>query len=333
MSRSKKFSAEEIMNLTDGGYQIFENELGFIPVNRNVSAPWREDPSPSVRIKQYDFDGLWRYTDYGGDCTKGDAISFIMKAYNLSYAEALEKIQGDLGLIKNKKAYTRIIQKPQFFPEEILYEFNEQPFLKEHHKYWNKYEMSEEFVREEGDIYAVKKWAVNKVVQSIPQGEIMFAYVYKDYGGKETGQVKFLRIGPDVKKEFKWRTNVPNSELWYAYKYIGKRVDKLFVSKSNKDAMCLVKNELYSIATNSENDVILASNMPKIQEICPNIIINFGSDEQGRMTSKNVAKQFNVKEFYTPPSLAPEGVNDNAEYIKEFGNELFKQLLKERRLL
>lgn len=325
MSRSEQFTIKDVWKATNGGEDIFRQHLDKISFTKNVSAPWRKDDNPSLRLKSRG--GVVYYTDYGGDQSHGNAIDFLMYIRGITFTQALKEIKkGYIGKV------TTWEKKKSTSKELIIYEFDSQPFSKEHHKYWNKYYLSEDFVKE-GDIYAVKNWAINKKKQLIGDCELVFGYVFKDLWGEDTGLRKILRIGTCVEKKDKWRTNIPNNQLWYGYKYIGKEIDKLFIAKSNKDALINMYHTIPSMATQSENDVILAQNIPKLLTICSNLILNFGSDPQGTQASINVSKEFNLPWFNTPKSYLKFGVNDNAEYQAEFGPDCFKQLLIDKKYL
>jgi len=331
MSRSENITIKDIWKLTDGGEKIFRKEIGEISYSHNISAPWRNDSNPSVRLKK--INGRIVYNDYGGDMSSGTALDFLMKLYGLSLPQAIEKIKQDFNITAKDRIYTTEFNDVKIEKEPIIYEFNDMPFSKEHHKYWNKIGLSEDFVNKEGDIYAVRKWAVNRKIQEIGLNEIVFGYIYKNEHGEDTGLRKILRLGPEVDKKDKWRTNVSNTKLWYVYKYLNKDIKQLFIVKSNKDALCTMKQGIASIATQSENDIILSQNIPYLKEICPNLVLNFGSDPQGTQASINVSKEFQLPWFNCPKSYLRDGVNDNAGYIEEFGEECFKQLLKDKNYL
>lgn len=335
MSRSiKQFTVEDILSMTNNGLDIFERELGPINPNRNILSPFKKESNPSCRVKPSSTSGIWILTCYNDDNWVGNAISFIQKYYNMSFKEAMDYIINGQNLsrispIIQSENIKRIQKK-----EPLLYEFNEMPFTKKHHKYWNDGGLSEQFLRENGDIYAVKIWAINKKVQPIDKDNIVFAYVYKDRKGNETGHLKFLTIGPNVSKKDKWRTNLPNTKLWYLYK-IKEDCKQVLIAKSNKDALINDMCGICSIATQSENAVILSKNIPKLQKVFPetNFIINFGSDEQGKNSSIEVSKEHNLQWFNTPNNVLINGVNDNFEYVKQFGIENYKKLLKKKKYL
>lgn len=282
---------------------------------------FHEEKSPSLNI----FDG-GGFKCFGCGIGGGDVISFLMQKEHLTFPEALEFASKDFNISHNRvtKVRKKIIKEP------LLYEFNDMLFSKQHHKYWNQYELSEDFVNKEGDIYAIKTMACNKKIIPLTFNEIAFGYIYRDETGKDTGLRKILRIGPEITKQDKWRTNLHNTAIWYTYKYINKTIDKLFIAKSNKDALCNMHVNIPSVATQSENDRILSTNIPNLLKITPNLILNYGSDEQAIGASIKVSKEFNLPWFNTPKQFLKDGVNDNAEYIREFSTECYKELLKNK---
>lgn len=283
--------------------------------------PFHEEKSPSFYITGN------LYKCFG--CGKGGTgvVSFIMNKENLSFIDTLKFLSKPEFIINTNKI---IINKQIINKDPILYEFEDMPFTKKHHLYWNKGGLTEQFVKDEGDIYAVKKYAINKSVKYPKLDELMFGYLYKDQYGNETNQVKLLTIGPNVSKLDKWRTNVPNDKLWYLYKI--KQNTNVFISKSNKDALVNMNCGIMSIATQSENDVILSKNIPFLKENYPNneFIINFGTDQQGKECSIKVSKEYNLKWFNTPNGVLINDVNDSFSYVSTFGMKNYINLLKNK---
>lgn len=304
--------------------EIFRSKLS-LKTNGNKLVglcPFHVENTPSFNVFE---GGAWNC--FGCGKNGGDVIQFIMELEGKTFIEAITNI-------KDEFHFDRLtLPKKKPFRIPILYEFNAMPFNKQHHKYWNRYWMSEDFVSSVGDIYAVKSWAINKKKQEITEGEIVFAYVFKNEDGLETGELKLLRIGPLISKMEKWRTNVSNTRLWYTYKYKGLEIPQLFIAKSNKDSLVNIMAEIPSISTQSENDIILSKNIPYLKTICPNLVLNFGSDPQGANASINVSKEWDLPWFNTPKRYLKDGINDNAEYQAEFGPDCFKQLLKDKNYL
>lgn len=293
--------------------------------------PFHSERTPSFTVRD---DGLFKC--FGCGAGGVGATSFIEKIEHLDYEHAIDFLlrTAPPGMVIKQNVDNR---KPKVV-KEIVYDFQEMPFSKRHKDYFEAGELDETFVTNVGDIYAVKKYACNKKIIPIPEHQYMFCYVYKNEKGEETGHLKFLTLGRGVDKKDKWRTNVPNSKLWYLYKYLN-LIDitnkKLFIVKSNKDALINMSAGIYSIATQSENATILNNNIPLLKKLFPNseLILNLGADKQGVEQSTLVSQEHKLKWFNTPKKYLINDINDPFEYVKNFGMENYIKLLKKYKML
>jgi hypothetical protein len=329
MGRTKKYlTASDILFLTNQGRDIWEKEVGQFS-DENICSPVRSgDKDPSFRIKKGN-NGIYYGRDYGGEQWSGNAIDLIQKLYNLSFKDACNKIIFDFNLDRGEavKAEKVIIEIPKVPEKPLLFEFDPMPYSKKHHQYWNRAELYEDFLVA-NDIFAVKKWAINKKVQPMTDGQITFAYYAKDING-----VKILNIGPNVEKKDKWRTNIDKIDytyLWYMYQYKGLKIKDLNVVKSVKDLMVFKILNFEGTATQSENAYVLEQSMSKILEVCDNPILVMGSDKQGVDTCKKVQSKYNTRYFNTPKNLLPLNINDPFGYACEFGLKSFDKLYRKK---
>ena len=327
MSRSTTITPEKIMKLTNNGRDIFEWELSYIP-RKNISSPLRTgDSVPSFQIKQTS-SGNWVFRDYGGVQQTGNAIQFIQERYGLSFIEAMEKITQDLGLREKVKDYKAIVKnispvkKSDYVPN---IEFNIIPFDSKGAAYWNSYNLPIDFL-EANNVFQVGLWAIDKKIQKKTEDEVVFAYVPKDLQNK----VKILRIGPNVPKEDKWRTNLQNTYLWSYWKYKDNPVKDLFIAKSYKDELVLKFLGYDVISLQSENaKVLLENNVEKIDILAKNKYMVMGSDPQGRQTRIEICRKTNWDYFETDKYLYDRyQMEDPADLVKEFGLECLNNLLK-----
>lgn len=323
MGRIRKYlTASDILFLTDQGRNIWEKEIGRFSENDNICSPIRTDKTPSFRIKKGN-NGIYYGRDYGGDQWSGNGIDFIQKIYNLSFKDACKKICADFNLDNTeKKEYEKVITIVKKKEKQLEIDFSDKPFTKKHHQYWNRGEINEDFLKSH-NIFAVKTWAINKVIQLIPDNQITFAYYADDING-----VKILNIGPDVLKKDKWRTNINNSYLWYFSQY--SNVKDLNVVKSVKDLMVFKILDYEGIATQSENREILDTNMERILTVCESPILVMGSDIQGVDTCKPIQQKYNTRYFNTPKNLLKFNINDPFGYVCEFGLKSFDKLYKRK---
>src|SRR6187402_952230 len=151
-SRSKIITVEEIHDLTDRGRSVFISELGKIPT-KSINSPLRKDQNPSFSVYLGD-NAIWRFKDFStGD--SGSYIDFIKIKYNLEFGEALKYIKENSELKPVINNTVRL--KPK---KDTLIEFVDYPFEGKHRQYWDKYELDEQFLRQ-NNVFAVKQWGIN----------------------------------------------------------------------------------------------------------------------------------------------------------------------------
>lgn len=328
MRQIKKIvTANDILYHTDNGRHIFEKELGKIP-NKCISSPLRNDKNPSFNIFLSN-SNIWCYKDFSNN-EIGNAITFISKLYNLSYAQSIEKLAQDFGLKNDNKIYNKIVKpvvSEQIIKKELIIDWDVQPFTKEGHKYWNQYGITEEFANE-NDVYQVKVYAINKKIIKPTDKEIRFVYAHRDINGKETNKCKILHL--NVSKEKKWKTNVPNHWLWRTHK-INKDCKDIFIVKSIKDSLVLANLGLCTIATQNESaNILLENNYEWLESLDMNKIVCYGSDFQAWHESYLITYLTGWKYFNTPNTLNKYNIVDTADYYKEFGKNSLNKLLKQK---
>ena len=321
MSRSDVVTVDEILRLTDGGYDVFKYELGNIP-SGNISSPLRTgDNDPSFGV--YNYRGVWFFKDQGGSQDAGTAIQFVQKRYNLNFVEALNKIAADLGIKErrlNYKAYVKIDKPHEKIYKQIDADFC--PFDKFHAAYWDKIHLPEDFLKK-NNIYRVKKWAVDKKIQEKMDGELTFAYYAPDID-----RFKILRI--NVPSELKWKTSVPNKYLWSYYEYKDSPVEDLFVIKSRKDEMVMRYLGYDTVSVQSEaSRTFLENNVSKVAKISTNPIILMGTDPQGKKTSQIITQATGWKWFNIKNDLYEKyDIEDPAAFVEAFNMKQLDNLIK-----
>lgn len=320
MSRLSVISQEELWEKTDNGLSVFEQEIEDFSLIKNVKNPFKEERNPSARIKKSSKSGLYLLNIYNDEGGFYNAITFIQHKYNLNYQEAIDYILGKITANPVKKT------KKEVKNSTFYYDFEPMPFSKEHTDYYCC-GLDEKFLTKEMDIYAVKRYAINKNIKYPKKDEFMFCYEHRNIEGKITNRVKLLTLGKNVEKKDKWRTNCLPYEFFYTHKIKDNKL--VFLSKSNKDAAITQKLGITTIAAMSENKWNIAEGLVKLKDVYPNVkfVLNLGSDNQAKETSIWLSKEFKLNWFNTPNRFLQNDINDNFSYVKAFGMESFKKLL------
>ena len=316
MKRSDIINLQELWFHTDKGRIVFERELGRIP-NKCINSPLRKDQNPSFSLFQ-DSNGFWRWKDFSNG-ESGNVIDFIMKRYNKSYPEALKYINE--GIAQNPIEITKNSVKKE--KKELLIEFSEKPYTKEHIAYWSKYLLPVDYLISK-NVYAIDKWAINGKIQKIPKGAFAFCYYVP-----EIDKCKVLTL--NTSKQDKWRNNIPND---YLLNFPENHCETIWVNKSYKD--CLVMEYHFgfcSCATQNEDGKILEKNIPRLQAISNEIVINFGADKMAVDNCTYIQQKYKTKYWNTPKYMLKYGVVDVSDCIAEFGVEIVKKQLIKKKFL
>ncbi len=323
-TRTSVTDKEDLLIKTNNGLDIYHEELDLKRKGNNLitCCPFHSERSPSFTIFP---EG--NYYCFGCE-EKGNIFSFLMKRYNLSYKEALLKVKNNTQLnpINTQNTVKKLKREP------LVVEFSEMKFTKEHHEYFNQYELTEDYLTKERDTYAISKYAVNGRLVKIPKDVIVFGSFAPDLE-----EIKFMFHGKGITKQEKWKSyNIPNKYIWYYHNYENTCCNELFVCKSNKDANVLSLLGYCTVSTQSEGSkILLQNNVEKLNAIGKNIYVVFGSDSQGRTASQEITKETGWKWLNTQNYLLSMGINDPAEYVKELSlealdKEIKKQLKKKK---
>ncbi len=296
---------DQILDLTDGGYDIFMFYLG--KVRRSMKRPWgKNDRNPSWGV--FPSQGVWKYKDMATEET-GTAIQFVMNMFSLDFKDAIDKIKWDFGIGPGKQNLNpaKITwEAPNIERDYADIKFSHCPFDQKHAKYWNDYHLSEEYIRK-FNIYRVKDLAINGRRINLSKDELTFAYYHEPSDG-----VKIMRIGVDPSK--KWRNNVSGDTLWLK-EYI-QDCNKMIISKAVKDSLCLSLFGITTVAVQSEGISCIDSNQEWLQTLTCPIFVAFGTDDQGKEQSHKITKKYGYKHYNVPDNLLVQGINDIAEWCK-----------------
>lgn len=319
----KLISSDEILEMTNGGWDIFCKEIGKFPVGRSFKHPLKEDRKISGSIVKRG--NLWFLCDFAGTFKTMTAIKFIELKYKTDFKGAISRICKELSINEDNKEYQPDpdIQKEPKLPTEYVHiSFSTSKFDKKHAEYWNSYHLSEDYLKKY-NVFRVKDLFINRRRIALKSNELTYAYWADDIQS-----TKILRVGAGDSN--KWRTNVPNDYIWYENLYEG--CDKLIISKSVKDALVLTLFNICSVATQNESAKILSSNIQRLSSKSKELIINYGSDYQGKEESWKITKKFGIKHYNTPDELLKFGVNDVAEMAK-YDINLLEKHLKQKKII
>jgi hypothetical protein len=304
---------------------------GNFKLHTAYSSKFRKDRNPSTSF-YVNKNGIIKLHDFKEN-VKHDCFSFVMQLYGLTFKDTLYKIASDFGLLNNtRKVSDSIIKYEVDLTEKapILIQFEPEAWNLKNLKYWNDYELHQETLEKE-DVYAVKNLYINKFVKKLDVSFDTYAYLIK-YVVEDELVEKTKIYTPKGPRKTKWISSVPLNVVGDVYNLPFKD-DRVFICKSKKDKMifsqfftdvCWTQNETEGSFPDEMQDFLKSK-----YEKC---YIVWGSDKQGVEACTKLNKK-GFLYFNVPNKHLHLGINDPAEYQKLFGKYLFKELLKEKKLL
>jgi len=305
---------------------IYYKYYGKFTVNKICKNWMRKEDDPSFVIGNKT--GILRHYDFSDFKWRGNCFNFVMQLYNCNFHEALKIINDDFGLnlLGTSDGIKREIVK--YTPEVIVKQYSTiqmkvRKFTEEELKYWRSYGISESELKEE-KIYSIKELYLNKQRFPLPEDELRFGYLYGD-------RIKTYR--PRSLAKVKWLPN--NCPLNYIE---GKEnivnCDTLWITKSKKDKMVLLKLYPFVIAVQNESvGCFTTDNIKWIKENSKRQILLFDNDKAGKKASAMIAEQFGFEQFCVPDSYISDGISDFADLVRYYGIDKLEMLLIKKGLL
>lgn len=323
------FSAEWLLGKI-GDELIFTYYFGEFKLHKIYPSKLRRDKKPSTGF-YVNKNGKIIYNDYATG-EQLNCFQYVQKLYNLSFREALDRIASDFGLLDNKSIVPDVVYKKaeevdKTVKAQSLIQIEQDRWLKKHLKYWKQYEITEEELLKENDIFPVKKLWLNKREIYNPNNELRFAYHLKWEDGEG------LKIYSPKSEKMKWLSSIPNSEPFGVDK-LPYKSDTVIITKSWKDRKVLLKlfTDVIAVQNESEQSFPLVLQERLLKQYKKAIVI-FDSDSPG----VNACKKFNDKGFgyfNTPKEdYLKYGIKDPSDYVQTFGLEALKELLIKKEIL
>ncbi|MFT5252079.1 MAG: hypothetical protein ACI87N_001084 [Flavobacteriales bacterium] len=315
-----KINSHEILDFYLRRYHNYGKLLG----GQNISNPLltSKQETPSFNIFPCMKTGDWLFHDFATD-DKGSCFDLVMKLFNLSFPEALARINTDFMLMLDSESIT---PRPKIKKEAVIrkYEVKRKPFNKKELDFWLKYGIDESVLKR-FEVTCLEEYKTTGktgnpyTVNCHPEGHI-FAYENDNW-------IKIYK--PLSDKNFKFQyLGSKETDFIFGLKQLPQDGETLFITGGEKDVISLSAKGFSAICLNSEtaNLELIMANLLKSR--FNNIVVLYDSDETGIKHSEILAKTNGYLQMVLPPM--PNDNKDISDYFS-LGNTLesFNKLLEE----
>ncbi|WP_418800196.1 hypothetical protein [Porphyromonas sp.] len=252
----------QILQLTDGGLNIFRAYLPNVTGGKNFLSPFYDDKKASCTIYQTRR-GVWRYKDFGNGGSGGDAFWFVGKlfGYNLStqFPKILAQIVQDLNLpldITTQESLAKAPVRPQVSVSSSSpvkqtswtdkYSIHPQPFTQSDIEFWGKYGINQDTLERYGVSSLASFSSYNRMGKPYQlhyrSTEPMYCYQLGD-------SVKIYR--PHSKVRF-LNAGVRSGDDLFGYAQLPSRGKCVLLTGGEKDVLSLASHGFPAFCLNSE---------------------------------------------------------------------------------
>lgn len=296
----------------------------FTKLGKKFSSDLREDNSPTVSIIPYN--GKLLYKDFGNSDHAFNCFSYIQYKYNCSFVDALRIIDCDfnLGLSSNiaGQKFTMGIMaykqenSPKYIKPDVIIQKKRRPWSPEDAKFWRKYFVSKKVLR---------NFAVEPISHFWING-VRFACKSITYAFKFNNRYKIYSPYDDKNK---WLSNTKKTDV-QGYNQLPNKGERLIITSSLKDVMCLHAAGYDSIAMQSEMQIPEEKLISELENRFTTIDILYDNDfdkvsNPGQTMAAKICDLYGFKNICIPDkykSKDPSDLVDTVGNLTELKNIL-----------
>ena len=318
-------SIDDVRRITTD-YEVVNKYLGISVVPSNINSILREDKNPSLCIFPYK-DSLF-FKDFGTN-QSGNIYQLLSLYWNIPLNQVYRKIYNDFTsanykscCCKNKISKT-IIKKKSNINIKVKIR-NWKPWDIE---YWSSYGISLKWL-EYCDIFPISHiFLIHQNGEQLIISADKYAYVYIE---RKDNKVS-LKIYQPYSTNFKWMSK-HDASVWDLWTKIPEKGDKLIITSSRKDALCLWANTgIPSLSLQGEGYVPKEKVINQLKERYNKIYVFYDNDfknkvNNGRNYGRILAEKFNLQQIEIPTEYKSK---DPSDLYKNWGKEVFLNVINQ----
>lgn len=257
-----------------------------------------------------------------GDCL--DCFSLVMRLYDCDYANALKHIANDLGIkaykLNHNRAALASVRKFVKTTGPTIIQVETKNFTDKELKWWAQFGITLDILRK-FNVYSCKHVFLNGSLNSISSPRNM---IFTYYFGKKD-KIEKHKVYFPMRKTFRFLNNLDSKTL-QGWKQLPQEGKVLFITKSQKDIMCLYSLGLPAIAPNSEHLFLTPETLDKLKHRFKHIIVLYDNDRTGLQEMIKIKKEFPELNYTFIPRTT--GSKDISDYYKDHGKAKTFELIK-----
>lgn len=289
-----------------------------------VCSPFRDDKRPSLSL-YYSKSGNLCYKDFATS-EGGSLYDFLSRLWNTSMSETISKIASDIGIKDTLvKRRTKSLRKTTKSVLQVkIREWRDYDI-----KFWAQFGINKDWLRF-GDVYPITEMFFTKdgITKIIPADKYAYAYVERKDG------IVTIKIYQPFSETMKWISK-HDSSVWDLWTKLPENGDRLIITSSRKDALCLWANTgIPSLSLQGEGYVPKEHVVNQLKQRFKNIYVLYdndfkaverGEENHGRVFGKGLADTFGLIQIEIPDFYRSK---DPSDLFRDWGKEVFRTVMQ-----
>tara|TARA_R110002020_G_scaffold70648_3_gene183294 strand:+ start:1552 stop:2544 length:993 start_codon:yes stop_codon:yes gene_type:complete len=294
-------------------------------IGKKFNSDLREDNSPTVYITMYN--GKLLYKDFGNSDHTFDCFNYVRYKYNCSFIDALRIIDCDfnLGLSSNiaGQQFTMGIMGyrqeniPKLEKQTVIIQKKKRLWTRDDANFWSKYLVSKKILIKFA-VEPISHFWVNN--DRFTCKSISYAFNFKNR----------YKIYSPYEVKNKWLSNTNKTDI-QGYNQLPTNGERLIITSSLKDVMCLYAAGYNSVAMQSEMQIPSEKLISELKQRFNTIEILYDNDfnkinNPGQTMAKKICDLYGFKNIFLPDEFKSKDPSDLVHKVGNF-NEL-KNIIK-----
>lgn len=315
----KSICLDDILNKVSE-VDILNHYLGISTLPILINSPFRQDKNPSVSVFINRNNSII-FKDFGTHKSY-NIWSFLEEYWCCNYEEVLIKLYDDLSDIKTVSAKLNITRHKQYVHNSSKIEVTIREWKEYDLQYWESYGVDLEWLKF-GRIYPISYIFING--NRFPAEKYAYVYVEKKDG------IISMKIYQPFSDRMKWLSK-HDSSVWDLWDRLPEKGNKLIITSSRKDALCIWSNTgIPALSLQGEGYIPKEHVVQQLKDRFEVVYVlydnDFNSDiNNGRIFGQTLSSKFGLKQIEIPIEWK---CKDTSDLCFNWGRDIVKQVINE----
>lgn len=298
--------------------QIAEKCLNLTKIPCLIRSPFREDKKPSFSLYEKNFKVYFKDFATG---EFGDLQTLLCDIYGVDVSTLVDNIINNRNIVPDIKVTNYYITHKTENKSQTIIKSTEREWMSYDLEYWETYGITRDWL-EWANVHPISYFFINNQLYIADK----YAYTFLEWKDNSETQKIYQPYNHDGKK---WFSN-NNSSVWNLWRKLPEKGDKLIITSSLKDALCLWANTgIPACSLQSESTLPKPKIVQQLKDRFNNIFVFFDNDfnnteNPGRKFSNRLCMLYDFIKLEIPTKYTAK---DPSDFMMYYGKSKFNEMI------